>query len=138
MLISGCLFFLALELVGPNYRSFITVMTCMFYTLGLVLLSGVTYYVRNWVYLALATSTPFTLYFIYWWQVKIFIIVLERGHCGFLVRITHVKIDFALQVPAGIAKMVAGQRPDRRGVENTRNSCQDQRDRASRFVQKEA
>lgn len=46
-------------------------MTCMFYTLGLVLLSGVTYYVRNWVYLALATSTPFSLYFIYWWQVRI-------------------------------------------------------------------
>ncbi|XP_008178363.1 carcinine transporter [Acyrthosiphon pisum] len=60
-------FIISLELVGPNYRSFITVMTCMFYTLGLVLLSGVTYYVRNWVYLALATSTPFTLYFIYWW-----------------------------------------------------------------------
>jgi len=79
-------FFLALELVGPNYRSFITVMTCMFYTLGLVLLSGVTYYVRNWVYLALATSAPFTLYFIYWWQVKnIFIIVDEHGHCGFIL-----------------------------------------------------
>lgn len=61
----------------------------MFYTLGLVLLSGVTYYVRNWVYLALATSTPFTLYFIYWWQVKnIFIIVEhEHGHCGFILEL---------------------------------------------------
>ncbi|KAE8752452.1 hypothetical protein FOCC_FOCC000923 [Frankliniella occidentalis] len=57
----------ALELVGPNYRSFVTVMTCLFYTLGLVLLAGVTYLVRNWVTLALATSLPFLVYFIYWW-----------------------------------------------------------------------
>ncbi|XP_050433581.1 carcinine transporter [Adelges cooleyi] len=60
-------FIISLELVGPNYRSFITVMTCMFYTLGLVLLSGITYFVRDWTYLALVTSTPFSLYFIYWW-----------------------------------------------------------------------
>ncbi|XP_050528348.1 carcinine transporter isoform X2 [Daktulosphaira vitifoliae] len=60
-------FIISLELVGPNYRSFITVMTCMFYTLGLVLLSGITYYVRNWTYLALVTSAPFIIYFIYWW-----------------------------------------------------------------------
>lgn len=51
---------------------------------------------------------------------------------------THIKYDFALQVPTGITKMVTGQRPDRRGAENTRNPGQDQRDRAPRFVQTEA
>lgn len=56
----------ALELVGPNYRSFVTLMTCMFYTMGLILLAGVTYVVRNWVHLALATSIPFMLYSVYW------------------------------------------------------------------------
>ncbi|XP_034231306.1 carcinine transporter [Thrips palmi] len=60
-------FIISLELVGPNYRSFVTVMTCLFYTLGLILLAGVTYLVRNWVSLALATSLPFLFYFIYWW-----------------------------------------------------------------------
>ncbi|CAG2054257.1 unnamed protein product, partial [Timema podura] len=60
-------FIIALELVGPNYRSFVTVMTCLFYTLGMILLSGVTYLVRDWVLLAWVTSAPFLLYFVYWW-----------------------------------------------------------------------
>lgn len=38
----------------------------MFYTLGLILLSGVTYLIRDWVTLTLASSLPFTLYFLYW------------------------------------------------------------------------
>ncbi|VVD01760.1 unnamed protein product, partial [Leptidea sinapis] len=57
---------IALELAGPNYRSFVTVMTCIFYTLGLILLSVVTYFLRDWRSLALATSVPFFLYYLYW------------------------------------------------------------------------
>lgn len=38
----------------------------MFYTLGLMILAGVTYFVRNWIHLALATSLPFLIYIIYW------------------------------------------------------------------------
>ncbi|XP_063241584.1 carcinine transporter [Bacillus rossius redtenbacheri] len=60
-------FIISLELVGPNYRSFVTVMTCLFYTLGMVLLAGVAYLVRDWVALTWVTSAPFLLYFIYWW-----------------------------------------------------------------------
>ncbi|KAG8223256.1 hypothetical protein J437_LFUL001532 [Ladona fulva] len=60
-------FIISLELVGPNYRSFVTVMTCLFYTLGMIILAGVTYLVRDWVQLALVTSAPFLLYFGYWW-----------------------------------------------------------------------
>lgn len=58
-------FIIALELVGPNYRSFVTVMTCTFYTVGLMMLAGVTYLIRDWVKLALYTSFPFLLYFFY-------------------------------------------------------------------------
>lgn len=57
---------LALELVGPNYRSFITVLTCMFYTFGLMMLAGITYLIRDWSQLALATSLPFCFYYSYW------------------------------------------------------------------------
>ncbi|XP_039764385.1 carcinine transporter [Pararge aegeria] len=59
-------FIISLELAGPNYRSFVTVMTCIFYTLGLILLSGVTYFLRDWRSLALATSVPFFFYYLYW------------------------------------------------------------------------
>ncbi|XP_077300548.1 carcinine transporter isoform X2 [Arctopsyche grandis] len=59
-------FIISLELVGPNYRSFITVLTCMFYTLGLIFLSGIAYLVRDWRYLALVTSMPFCAYYFYW------------------------------------------------------------------------
>ncbi|KAF5303009.1 hypothetical protein FQR65_LT08338 [Abscondita terminalis] len=59
-------FILALELVGSNYRSFVTVLTCTFYTFGLMGLAGVAYLVRDWVHLTLVTSLPFLLYFAYW------------------------------------------------------------------------
>ncbi|CAH1118037.1 unnamed protein product [Phaedon cochleariae] len=59
-------FIISLELVGPNYRSFVTVLTCMFYTVGLMMLSGITYLIRDWVHLGLATSLPFLLYYFYW------------------------------------------------------------------------
>ncbi|KAJ2953689.1 hypothetical protein O0L34_g1306 [Tuta absoluta] len=59
-------FIISLELAGPNYRSFVTVMTCVFYTLGLILLSGIAYLVRDWRNLALITSVPFFLYYLYW------------------------------------------------------------------------
>lgn len=64
-LISSLILFTALELVGPNYRSFVTVMTCTFYTFGLMGLALVTVYVRDWFILSLVTSVPFLLYFLY-------------------------------------------------------------------------
>lgn len=57
--------FSALELVGPDYRSFVTVMTCTFYTFGIMGLAVVTYIVPNWVEMSLYTSLPFLLYFFY-------------------------------------------------------------------------
>lgn len=60
-----CYLILALELVGPNYRSFVTVMTCTFYSLGLMGLALVTTLVHDWFTLSLVTSLPFLLYFLY-------------------------------------------------------------------------
>ncbi|KAG5878987.1 hypothetical protein JTB14_019642 [Gonioctena quinquepunctata] len=59
-------FIISLELVGPNYRSFVTVLTCMFYTVGLMMLAAITYLVRDWVRLGIVTSAPFLLYYLYW------------------------------------------------------------------------
>ncbi|BFF95706.1 carcinine transporter [Drosophila madeirensis] len=58
-------FIISLELVGENYRSFVTVMTCTFYTSGIMLLSVVTYLERDWVRLSYITSLPFYVYFLY-------------------------------------------------------------------------
>ncbi|XP_039279903.1 carcinine transporter [Nilaparvata lugens] len=59
-------FIISLELVGPNYRSFVTVMTCMFYTFGLIFLAAITYMERDWTQLSIVTSLPFVVYYIYW------------------------------------------------------------------------
>ncbi|XP_059619144.1 carcinine transporter [Phlebotomus argentipes] len=58
-------FILALELVGPAYRSFVTVMTCTFYTFSLMTLAGITAIIDDWRALSLYTSVPFLLYFLY-------------------------------------------------------------------------
>ncbi|XP_071515352.1 LOW QUALITY PROTEIN: carcinine transporter-like [Panulirus ornatus] len=60
-------FIISLELVGPSYRSFVTVMTCLFYVGGMLLLAGVAFLIRDWVHLCLATSLPFFAYVVYWW-----------------------------------------------------------------------
>ncbi|XP_026469620.1 carcinine transporter [Ctenocephalides felis] len=58
-------FIIALELVGPKYRAFVTVLTCTFYTFGVMILAGVTYYIRDWTTMSLATSVPFISFFLY-------------------------------------------------------------------------
>jgi hypothetical protein len=59
----------AIELVGPQYRGFVTVMTCLAYVMGMLMLSGVAFLIRDWVHLSYATALPFFLYCGYWWYV---------------------------------------------------------------------
>ncbi|CAK1544877.1 unnamed protein product [Leptosia nina] len=58
---------LAIELVGPRCRTLCTILSNIAYSLGLILLAGVVYLVRDWRYLALATTLPFIVFFLYIW-----------------------------------------------------------------------
>lgn len=140
-LITCVIFFpIALELVGPNYRSFVTVMTCLFYTLGLILLSGVTYLVRNWVNLALVTSLPFLVYFIYWWYVfgtnlflPIFLFFLYYAS----VMLHYYLFFLASQVSTRVTTMAPCKRSSWRGLKSSGDPCSGESARASRELQAE-
>lgn len=54
-----------LEVVAPGKRTLVSFYSNMFYVLGLVGFSGLAYGIREWTWLALATSLPFTIYYAY-------------------------------------------------------------------------
>ncbi|XP_013136456.1 PREDICTED: organic cation transporter protein [Papilio polytes] len=58
---------LAIELVGPKCRTLCTILSNIAYSLGLILLAGMVYLVRDWRHLALATTLPFVCFFFYIW-----------------------------------------------------------------------
>ncbi|XP_072947165.1 beta-alanine transporter [Epargyreus clarus] len=58
---------LAIELVGPRYRTLCTILSNIAYSMGLILLAGVVYLVRDWRHLALTTTLPFLIFFTYLW-----------------------------------------------------------------------
>ncbi|XP_034934659.1 organic cation transporter protein-like [Chelonus insularis] len=60
-------FILALELMGPRYRTFAGMVICMFFATAMCLLALLGYLLRNWFSLSLATSVPFIILFSYWW-----------------------------------------------------------------------
>lgn len=101
--INCCNYFLtiALELVGPGYRSFVTVMTCTFYTFGIMMLAGVSYLIRDWVELSLYTSVPFLLYFLY-------ILIMPESPRWLLAR---GKLEEALKVLEVMARVNKKQLP---------------------------
>lgn len=96
------IFIVALELVGPNYRSFVTVMTCTFYTFGLMALALVTTLVQDWVKLSLVTSVPFLFYFLY-------IFIMPESPRWLLAK---GKLEDALKVLETMAKVNDKQFPD--------------------------
>ncbi|XP_063975588.1 organic cation transporter protein-like isoform X1 [Diachasmimorpha longicaudata] len=60
-------FILALELMGPRYRTFAGMGISMFFATAMCLLALLGYLLRHWYTLSLATSVPFIVLFSYWW-----------------------------------------------------------------------
>ncbi|XP_014219126.1 organic cation transporter 1-like [Copidosoma floridanum] len=60
-------FILALELMGPRYRTFAGMVICIFFATAMSLLALLSYLLRHWYSLSLAISVPFVLLFSYYW-----------------------------------------------------------------------
>ena len=56
-----------MELVGPSKRMWAGIVIAYFFAAGLVILAGVGYLIRDWMYLELALSIPGVFFLIYWW-----------------------------------------------------------------------
>ncbi|XP_075222780.1 organic cation transporter 1-like isoform X2 [Lycorma delicatula] len=60
-------FILALELMGPRYRTMVGMMMTICFALSMSLLAILGYILRDWASLSLATSVPFVILFSYYW-----------------------------------------------------------------------
>ncbi|CAC5415437.1 SLC22A4_5 [Mytilus coruscus] len=62
-------FVLGMELVGPSKRVWAGIVICYFFAAGMVVLAGVAYLIRDWVYLEIAISIPSVFFLFYWWLI---------------------------------------------------------------------
>ncbi|XP_060081315.1 organic cation transporter protein-like [Ylistrum balloti] len=60
-------FVLGVELVGPSKRKYAGTVIEYFFSIGLMILAGVSYLVRHWYYISIICSTPPVLFVLYWW-----------------------------------------------------------------------
>lgn len=58
-----------MEIVGPSKRVWTGVMVQVFFAIGMTILSGVAYFIRDWHTLELAMAVPVGIFLIYWWSV---------------------------------------------------------------------
>jgi OCT family organic cation transporter-like MFS transporter 4/5 len=58
---------LGVELVGPGKRLFAGVVNEIFFAVGLVLLAGVAFGLRDWFWIELALSIPTVVFISFWW-----------------------------------------------------------------------
>lgn len=62
-------FVLGMEIVGPSKRVWAGIVIEYFFAVGLVVLAGVAYALRDWMYIEIATSVPSVFFLLYWWLI---------------------------------------------------------------------
>ncbi|XP_041369552.1 organic cation transporter protein-like [Gigantopelta aegis] len=60
-------FVIGMELVGPTKRTYVGLVIEFFWCIGLIILAGVAYLIRDWRYLQLSLTLPVVFFFAYWW-----------------------------------------------------------------------
>jgi len=65
--IMGTPYVMAIELVGPDWRTHVALLANVMYSISLILLAVVVWLVKDWRQMTLATGLPFVAYFMYWW-----------------------------------------------------------------------
>ncbi|XP_069129266.1 organic cation transporter protein-like isoform X2 [Argopecten irradians] len=60
---------LGVELVGPSKRKYAGIIIAFFFSIGLMVLAGVSYLVRHWYYISIICSTPAAFFLLYWWLI---------------------------------------------------------------------
>ncbi|XP_060081314.1 organic cation transporter protein-like [Ylistrum balloti] len=58
---------IGLELVGPSKRTVTGTVTNYFFAVGMVILTGLAYFIRHWKYVEIACAVPTSLFLLYWW-----------------------------------------------------------------------
>ena len=61
-----------MELVGPSKRMWAGIVVEYFFAIGLLILAGVAYLLRDWKYIEMAVAFPNILYLSYYWYEIIF------------------------------------------------------------------
>ena len=56
-----------MEIVGPSKRVWAGVVIEYFFAIGLVVLAGIAYAIREWKYIEIAVSVPSVFFLLYWW-----------------------------------------------------------------------
>ena len=59
-------------MIGKSYRVLAGIGICYAFSLGYILLAGIAYISKNWVYTQIAISAPALLFLIDYWYVKRF------------------------------------------------------------------
>ncbi|XP_069131245.1 organic cation transporter protein-like isoform X1 [Argopecten irradians] len=62
-------FVLGVELVGPSKRKYAGIVIEYFFSVGLMLVAGVSYFARHWFYINIICSAPAILFVVYWWLI---------------------------------------------------------------------
>eukprot|EP00058_Branchiostoma_floridae_P007179 XP_002592667.1 hypothetical protein BRAFLDRAFT_118384 [Branchiostoma floridae] len=62
-------FVMATELVSPDKRSLVGMVIWIYWAIGYVILSGIAYLIRTWMWLQIAVTMPYLFFISFWWLV---------------------------------------------------------------------